>query len=635
MAAAAVLVPPSPHNVYSSMATSTRRQPLMSIPNATNSPHRNLNNSGSKRTRAFANIPQQENEPPTKRQAIEKSNREPVPITPRRHVGQDGHAGQVFERGHADPENTFQKRLVAARDRGKLTVPARTTRSNNTSTKDVESVRQWQKHYRRLFPGFRFYFDAVSDDQKQKLVRQAGHFGAREETFFCVNVTHIITTRTIPDEDVVIGALDDGHPTINPSVLAFRNGQGKREMHNRNDVLIQGLKHGMKIWPTEKLQKMLNTLEDEPGQEQTSRVSKATKVTNELVQVLRNEKLAADAEREYAGAPRQLQPFRGPYIYVHDMDEKVKPIMVREYPKVARRQDGEWPQFRSASVGKCPFVEDHTSKREAERERTQAKALLLKQQGEIEAVAAQAKSASTSQTLVEPRMEPPQRRSPRKALREVASNAQSVHHEPTKPAQPRQPERQSSFPPMPEQPSIEFVRPSQLHLIREPSASGIVRSTMTSAIQSQMISSAAATGLKASTSREVNELKRKVLEKTHTGSLSVGSISSSQQVGALTSVLRNARPPAPQRAAKSRAQEKLGGIQEEIDPYADDIVAQRAIQAATKRRKPAKREAKPGYCENCHDKYDDFEDVSPSPENQGLQLTFFSKSFRVSTANLP
>lgn len=588
------------------MATSTRRQPLMSIPNATNSPHRNLNNSGSKRIRALANVSQQENEPPTKRQAIEKSHREPVPITPRRHQTQDGNAGQVFERGQADPQNTFTKRLAAARDRERAAPHARTV--TKQSAKDVESVRQWQKHYRRLFPGFRFYFDAVPDEQKQKIARQAAHFGAREETFFCNTVTHIITTRTIPDEDAAMEALVDGPPTINPSVLMFKNKQGRKEVHNRNDVLIQGLKHGMKIWPTEKLQKMLNTLEEEPGQEQKAPVSKATKVTNDLVEVLKNEKLAAVAEREYATVPRQLQPFRGPYIYVHDMDEKVKPIMVREYAKVARRQDGEWPQFRSASVGKCPFVEDHTSKKEAERERAQAKALLLRQQRELEIAAAKAASVSTSQTLVEPRMNPPQRRSPRKALQDVKTNIRPAQQQPVKLSQPAELERQPSFPPMPEQP--EFIRPSQLHLIREPSASGIVRSTMTSAIQSQMISSAAATGMKASTSKEVNELKRKVLEKTHTGSLSVGSISSSHQVGALNNALRNARPPAPQRAAKSKAQEKLGGIQEEEDPYADDVAAQRAMQAAARRRKPAKREAKPGYCENCHDKYDDFEDVS-------------------------
>ena len=141
---------------------------------------------------------------------------------------------------------------------------------------------------------------------------------------------------------------------------------------------------GMKIWPAEKLQKMLNTLlEDTPGHETVPRVSKATRATNDLVQVLRNERLAAAAEKEQAGIPRELLAFRGPFIYVHDMDERVRPIMVREYQKVARRQDGDWPQFRSASMGKCPFVEDPQMRKELDRERAQHKAQQLQQQKRV------------------------------------------------------------------------------------------------------------------------------------------------------------------------------------------------------------------------------------------------------------
>jgi len=245
-------------------------------------------------------------------------------------------------------------------------------------------------------------------------------------------------------------------------------------------------------------------------------------------------------------------------------------------------------------------------KKDIEQEKVRQRTAQLQQQREAE------KPKMDPPTLnVEPaRMEPPRRTSPRKVLRE-RPNANCVAAQ--KPAAARAPipppERQSSFPPMPEHPPVDFIKPSQMQLVREPSASGINKSAMTSAIQSQMISSAAATGLKAGTSKEVNELKRKVLERTHTGSLSIGSISSSHQVNNLAGALKNARAPAPQRAAKSRAQEKLGGIQEEMDPYADDVAAERLANAMVKRRKPAKREPKPGYCENCHDKYDDFEEV--------------------------
>lgn len=367
----------------------------------------------------------------------------------------------------------------------------------------------------------------------------------------------------------------------------------------------------MKIWATEKLQRMLATLLNEgQAQDGTHRGQHAAgRVQNDLAQVLKQDKLAAAAEKEHVGMPRDFVPFRGPFIYIHDMDEKVRPIMVREYPRVARRTDGEWPQFRSASVGKCPFVEDPQIKKEIEQERARQRAAQLQQQKE-----AQKLMMNESTITIEPaRMEPPRRTSPRKVLRERPNANVVAAQQPVIKALPP-PERQSSFPPMPAHPPIEFIKPSQMQLIREPSASGINKSAVTSAIQSQMISSAAATGLKAGTSKEVNELKRKVLERTHTGSLSMGSISSSHQVASLAGALKNARAPAPQRAAKSRAQEKLGGIQEEVDPYADDLAAEHASRAVVKKKKqPAKREPKPGYCENCHDKYDDFEDVSRRP----------------------
>ncbi|KAK5945883.1 Cdc7p-Dbf4p kinase complex regulatory subunit [Knufia obscura] len=603
------------------MATTTRRQPLMSIPNATNSPHRNLNNSGSKRSRAVANVSQQENEPPTKRQALEKSLQEPAPTTPRRQGHHESAEGRVFERGTADPSNNFQKKLVAARDR--TNAPSKSTRQNAAASREVESIRQWQKHYRKLFPHFHIYFDSIPGDMQARFVRQITHLGATEEKFFSNKVTHIVTTRPVPSADAVAKATENNQ-TVNPAVLEIKNGRStvRRDGVNANDILIRGQQMDMKIWGADKLNKILTTLFDEkPGQEVTTRANNTARATNDLVQVLKNEKLAAAAEKEQVGIPRELVAFRGPFIYVHDMDEKVKPIMIREYPKVARRQDGEWPQFRSASIGKCPFVEDPIMRKELERERAQQRAQQIQQQKDAQK-AARSKSVTTSQTLVESaKMEPPRRTSPRKVLREANQNTTMTQPASIKPAQPHPVERQSSFPPMPEQPPVGFVKPSQMQLVREPSASGIQRSAMTSAIQSQMISSAAATGLKATTSREVNELKRKVLERTHTGSLSIGSISSSHQVSALAGALKNARAPAPQRAAKSRAQEKLGGIQEELDPYADDLEAQRQTQAVVKKRKPAKREPKPGYCENCHDKYDDFEDHVVSRKHRKFAMT--------------
>lgn len=371
---------------------------------------------------------------------------------------------------------------------------------------------------------------------------------------------------------------------------------------------------GMKIWATEKLQRILGSIFEDAANlgHHTRGANHTTRAQHEdLGQVLKNEKLGASSEREQPFM--SLVTFKGPFVYIHDMDEKYRPTMVREYPKVAKRSDGEWPQFRSASMGKCPFVEDPAMKKEVEQERNRTKLAAPRQQRETEHQQQGSRTRSTACLEPTTKAPPPRRTSPRKALQVVQNgahaNMDAGGERGTKRAQPAPPERQSSFPPMPAQPAFEFIRPSHLTMSKEPAASGIQRSNLTSALQSNMISSTAATGVKAGTSKEVHQLKRQVFKQPQAGSLSVGSIPSSHRMNDLAVVLKHARAPAPQRAAKSKAQEKLGGIQEEQDANADNLVAEPAAQSLG-RRKTVKRDPKPGYCENCRDKYDDFEEVS-------------------------
>ena len=373
---------------------------------------------------------------------------------------------------------------------------------------------------------------------------------------------------------------------------------------------------GMKIWAAEKLQRILAHMFDDGASHGHNTRGNITPMTTsrvreeDLSQVLRNEKHNGLADRDLSAFTKDLVPFKGPFIYIHDMDGKTRPTMVREYPKVARRQDGAWPQFRSATVGKCPFVEDNMSKKELEREREKERAMALQLEREAQQ-APRTRSVTTVETV---QMDPPRRKSPRKALREVSnvSNGPNVNFATAplgKPIDPPKIERHTTFSPAVEAPSVGFIRPTHMHFAREPAASGMQQSNLTSAIRSNMISStAAAPGAKAGTSKEVHELKRKVLERSNTGSLSVGSMPSSHRMTDLAGHLKNARAPAPQRAAKSKAQEKLGGIQEEDDPSEEELAAERAANAPSRKR-TTKKDPKPGYCENCRDKYDDFDEV--------------------------
>ena len=69
--------------------------------------------------------------------------------------------------------------------------------------------------------------------------------------------------------------------------------------------------------------------------------------------------------------------------------------------------------------------------------------------------------------------------------------------------------------------------------------------------------------------------------------------------------INNERDPPP-RAAKRKAQETLGVVRE--DDAGED---ENQVKAnAPKRKKAVEKDPKPGYCENCRDKFDDFDEVS-------------------------
>lgn len=164
-------MPPSPHDRIS-MST-TRRTPLSSIPNGANSPHRAPGSYGAtKRPRQQVSL-SQENEPPQKKQMLAKDAQE-APVTPRRKAPPSTAEGRVFERGNGNAQPTaFQKKLVAARG-GSI----RVTKGEKSQNDSSETVRQWQRHYRKLFPSFVFFFENIPEELRVKCSKQIAGLGA-------------------------------------------------------------------------------------------------------------------------------------------------------------------------------------------------------------------------------------------------------------------------------------------------------------------------------------------------------------------------------------------------------------------------------------------------------------------------
>ena len=395
------------------------------------------------------------------------------------------------------------------------------------------------------------------------------------------------------------------------------------------DILQRAQNMGIKIWQLEKLQRIIATIledeDDHPGHNTRSQMSHATHATAlskelTLEDVLREDAKKKTRERDIPNAAEEIVPLKAPYIYVFDMNEKTKPIILREYRKVERREDGDWPQFRSASKFKCPFIEDEPHFQETEqreepvRERKRVREANVEDQQEDEPV--RRTNGRPSDCRGEIFKAPPP---PGECLR--AERAAIPHSRQQLP----QPTLYNPF--NRDECPDRATTPGAGHCLRnEPMASGLQASKVTSAIRSQMISSAAAVpGAKAGTSREIHDLQRKILER-NSGPLFSGLAANTASSRVSTGPAAPAAPAVPPerafrsnpRVAKQKAQEKLGGTvrgnltQIYEDPDDAEHTAYRAALSKPKRTQEprvVKREPKPGYCENCREKFEDFDQV--------------------------
>ena len=379
----------------------------------------------------------------------------------------------------------------------------------------------------------------------------------------------------------------------------------KRPKARSTDILVRARDMGKKLWSLDKLQKILDmVLEPDPyksavlghgrGQSQGGRAGEQSN----LLQLLQNERVHGPSDRDPTVVTKEIHYFKGPYIYVYDIEEKLKPIMAREYPKVADKKNGEWPQFRVASQGRCPFVEDYELPENESRAQTRAK------EKEKER-AARAAVEAAAPSLKAPEAPPPKPVTGKRTLAEMVDGQNRGAPAP-RPSEPFDRAKVSN------PPSLDFRAPNQNAfmsrakggrlLAGEPVASGVQQSNVTSAIRSQMISSTSGVlGAKAGTSKEIHGLQRKVLQKASTPAVSqdLSSRRMAEMSHDSNAFTRS--------ASVSRATHRRLDAVEEDEPARPKEKLRRTASVPVKQKA---RDPKPGYCENCQDKFDDFDDVS-------------------------
>lgn len=349
----------------------------------------------------------------------------------------------------------------------------------------------------------------------------------------------------------------------------------------------------MKIWALEKLQRVLNGLLDLPLNGQilgipVTNTGESTKTFNrnkaqgtlDLSHLLKNERLHGPTDRDPNAVSKDLIHFKGPFIYVYDYYGHNRPTMVRDYPKVPRREDGTWPQFRSVSSGKCPFIEESVhQRRERERGRERER---IKAKEEKEAKEAARKLKDQSKIA---------KKEVEKEIKEVEDIAVAIPGRRSASVESRAGKRAFAPPPLKrtasrQENTVAFTATNQEppgKYTHEPIASGLQPSNVTSAIRSHLVSSRQdQPGTRAGMSKEIYGLQRKV----------AGNVLLGNPRAPAAATAASLEPPRPAKRART------------------EPVAKQANFAGAVVKKAKKPDPKPGYCENCREKFDDFEDVS-------------------------
>lgn len=214
--------------------------------------------------------------------------------------------------------------------------------------------KEWIYQWRQLMTEAHFFFEDIDEHSIDKVKPSLTKLEAVIEPFFGRSVNYVITKRPIDP--------------LNPTDLQYKAQQ-----------------RGLKIWTYEKLIRFLTNL---LGYSPKNIVS-VQPSTYKLSHMLRDEKLLGPNDRDPDTKREDYHYFKGPYLMIWDPKWVYRPLLMKEYPAVDDPQEGEWPRLRTSAAGRCPFLEDshqtsaerqaymeHMYQKKAERERKRKAALL-------------------------------------------------------------------------------------------------------------------------------------------------------------------------------------------------------------------------------------------------------------------
>ena len=171
----------------------SKRVPLASNPQAVNSPLRPIGASKRSRDQIGDHRAQYDvQQHPKKKQLLETTHHglQRTKAIPANHAD-----ARVFDAKPTTANaSSFQRKLVASKVESRARQPER--EADRTKSTDKEQVKTWQRHYRKVFPNFVFYFESLPEEARQTAVRAIAHLGAVRQPRFLLVLYMCLTSFT-------------------------------------------------------------------------------------------------------------------------------------------------------------------------------------------------------------------------------------------------------------------------------------------------------------------------------------------------------------------------------------------------------------------------------------------------------
>ncbi|KAH7888787.1 Dfp1/Him1, central region-domain-containing protein [Phlebopus sp. FC_14] len=254
---------------------------------------------------------------------------------------------------------------------------------------------EFRVKYTRAFPSWVFYFDLDQLDPESAALRNSlatrvTYLGARVDDFFSNAITHLITDQPTSNEEPNSNK-ENAHglrSSVNRAASQLKSpiklkGRAAEDSSTQNFSLIEKAQaFDMKIWSTAKLDSILERC-DVPAPAATSSkqvpavhgASAASIPNQRLTRLLASERLHGTTERDPTQKRHDFRYFSKSscFILVEDVKQELATIHALEYP-IQKSRDGKehgaWPVLYCHPNSRGPFIEfDERERRRWEKSR--------------------------------------------------------------------------------------------------------------------------------------------------------------------------------------------------------------------------------------------------------------------------